>query len=100
VRSYFVINNLRPLGLEKPTVSPRMGTVPDFAINLFCPMIRARRASAVTARAPFPAPSKMGINKAGSYGNGVFRRSEKANRPMQGRCAPPGDWKAAAITVI
>lgn len=33
MRSYFVINNLRPLGLAKPTVSPRMGTAPDFAIN-------------------------------------------------------------------
>jgi hypothetical protein len=40
VRSHFVINNLRPLGLEKSNLSPRMGTASDVAINPILPIIR------------------------------------------------------------
>ena len=83
MRSYFVINNLRPLGLEKPTVSPEWGRHLTSPLTLFCPMIPARRARAVTARVRFPAPSKMGMNKVSSYGNGVLRTSEKAKALAQ-----------------
>jgi hypothetical protein len=40
VRLHFVINNLRPLGLEKSNLSPRMGTASDIAINPILPIIR------------------------------------------------------------